>query len=364
MPDCDCDKKKAIDPEVSDFGPDVWVHPDIEKLMDENDSKEADIRLTDSVIKSSPGLIVDGQKRLTGFKPSHKQYEGVVFRDFPIWRGRSAGIEPPDELDYTVIAPPKVVAQQCGDCWAQGAAMAFEGVIGWLDKASRDISRQSIIDCSGSGSCGGGYATAVRFFEAPNKGAVYTSDYPYKGYDQKCRTASLIRKEQARSTGFIRSSGGGRPTVPDLQRALMETGPLEVCGAASSLGGSDRDGFILSNRPGGTNHCYALYGWLDGAKHGKPAGIYGIIVNSWGKEWAKGGIVYVRLAKDNINLDGSVITEAAYIDYKDPVPPEPLLMDVKVGKANLKIRIEPKFVAKKDMYLEQIKKAISIVEGK
>lgn len=297
---CQCDKKP-------------WVHEDILAVI------EKEKRMGSLTEPPAPTEFIDGVEQFTGFVPSAEMYEGAPFKEFPIWEGRASI---PEELDYTKVAPPKIVRQQCGDCWAQGAAMAFEGVIGWLDRASRDISRQSIIDCSGKGSCNGGYIS-VEFFKDP-KGAVYTADYPYLGRNQRCQSDRLVRKEKARGFGFVRGNGNSRFKVSSLQQALVQYGPLEVCGAASALGGSDSDGFIMRNKSGRTNHCWALYGWKPGEKYGKPAGIYGIMVNSHGTSFGKNGIVFVRLAQDDENLDGSVITEAAYIDYKDPRPPEPM----------------------------------------
>lgn len=312
--------------------PSIWIHPDMEKAIAVNEKELYEA-------KPSPSTtIVDGKKRRTGYKPLSSQYEGAIFRDFPIWKGRQAGVPIPDELDYTLISPPRVVEQQCGDCWAQGAAQANEGVIGWTDKVSRDISRQAIIDCSGYGSCGGGQIS-VGFFESP-KGAVYTKDYPYRGRDQRCNNSMLVFKEQARNTGFIRSAGGGKPSVQDYQRAMMEMGPIEVCGASSALGGADKDGFILKNRSGIVDHCWAAYGWVDGKKHGKPDGIYFVFVNSWGVTWGHNGIVYLRVAQDDTKLDGSAVTEGAFIDYKDPVPPGPVNLEMD-GTSSLKITVNP-----------------------
>lgn len=339
----------------------IWFHPEMQAAIERTEAQ-----LGGGIFKAEDDAVtIDGKKHFTGYHPLRSQYDGSVFRHFPIWKGRTAGKEIPKELDYTKIAPPNVVRQQCGDCWAQGAAMAFQGVIGWLDKASRDISRQAIIDCSGFGSCAGGQIS-VGFFEDP-KGAVYTSDYPYRGYTQRCQNSSLTYREKARHTGFIRGSGGGKPTVADYQRALMEMGPIEGCGSSGALAGADKDGFILTNRWGPVDHCWAWYGWVDGATHGKPPGIYFIAVNSWGKGsdgWAKDGIGYVRLAKDDVNLEGSVLSEGAYIDYKDPLPQEPVIFAVDTAQFNLQVTIQPEVRGwTQDSLTKQLVKTFSVLEN-
>lgn len=290
--------------QVKTFTEKTWIHPET-------------LRAFNNV--SSHKVVVDGESRWTGYLPKATQYKNAVYLEFsPLEKA-----EIPSELDYTMFAPPKVVKQQCGDCWAQGGAMAFEGVVGWMDKASKNFSRQAVIDCSGFGSCGGG-ELSVGFYKSP-KGGVNTSDYPYVGHNQRCKSEALLYKESARNTGYVRGSRGKDFKVQDLQKALMSYGPLEVCGASSALGGGDSDGFLSKNKGGGTDHCWALYGWYDGAKHGKAPGIYFIMVNSWGSSWGKDGKVYIKLAQNGTDLDGNAVTEAAFIDYKDVPPPGPVL---------------------------------------
>lgn len=354
VPECDCDNKKKSE---------IWFHPDTLEAIKIN---EEELKLlSDGGLRKfkEPTNLVDGELRLTGYKPVNKQYKDAVFKHFPIWEGKHAGEDLPKTLNYLKIAPPNIQRQLCGDCWAQGAALAFEGVIGWLDKASRYIGRQPLIDCSGHGSCGGGYASVVKFFESP-KGAVYNSDYPYAGVTQRCKSASLIYREKARKTGFIRGINASRPKVSDYQRAMFEKGPIEVCGASSSLGGADSDGFILRNRSGGTDHCWAAYGWVRGEDYGKPAGIYFIMANSWGKNWGKNGIVYLRVAQNDVDLDGSAVTEGAYIDYKDAAPPEPVTFKMDSIGAELEITVQPELAGRVEQIKQELREGLMILEKK
>jgi len=303
----------------------AWIHPEVNQ----------------SILKP-PALnyaVVDGKSRWTGYKPSMKQYEGARFKSFSGEKKLWQEDELPRSLNYLDQYKPPVNAQQCGDCWAQGARTAFEGIIGVWDKMSRDISVQAIIDCSGFGSCGGGQLSGGMFDEP--KGAVYNSDYPYRGVTQRCKTSQLKFQEKARSTGYVRGDSGGSFKIIDIMRALYEHGPLETCGASSSLGGSDQDGFILRNRRGGVDHCWGTMGWIRGEDFGKPAGIYGVELNSWGEDWGKGGVVYVRWGQNDETFDGSLITEAAFIDYKDKLPPEPILFKVETSQVVLNVTILP-----------------------
>lgn len=207
----------------------------------------------------------------------------------------------------------RIFSQECGDCWAQGASTAFETLVSLADKASIFVSRQQVIDCSGFGGCGGGQIS-VKDFVKP-KGAVYESDYPYKGSNGKCKTAP--RHQAAQDFFYMKDDA----TWPDYQRAVYEMGPLEVCGASSAL---KNGGWVSSNPGGGIDHCYALVGWYDGAMHGKPAGSYAIIANSWGSNWGDDGFGYYLMAKDGIHMNGNVIVEGGGFVYKPECDPQPV----------------------------------------
>ncbi len=144
---------------------------------------------------------------------------------------------------------------------------------------------------------------------------MYEADYPYRGSDQKCKTG-LALHQKADDVFFVKTLDW-----PTLQRAVVESGSLEVCGASSALGNG---GWVSHNGGGGTDHCYSLVGYYDGAAHGKPAGSYAIIANSWGTNWGDGGYGYYLMAKDGIHLDGNVITEAAGFVYKPSCVPQPV----------------------------------------
>jgi C1A family cysteine protease len=249
---------------------------------------------------------INGKKYHTGYKPL-KSETGQTTYFFPSDLGAHAGEEPPEELDYRNLAG-KVFEQQCGDCWAQGAKSAMEGVVALRDNSKINVSPQFVIDCSGFGSCNGGYISVDVFHKL---GAVYESEYPYKGVTQRCKYTGPYH-EKAEKTGTINLSWA------DIKRALMEHGPLEVCGAASALGNG---GWVEHNGGGATNHCYAMFGWLRGEKHGHKAGDYAIIKNSWGTSWGDAGWGYYLLGDKFTG--GNVITEAAFIDYKAECAPQP-----------------------------------------
>lgn len=264
-------------------------------------------------------IIVNGQKQFTGYRHNPRQYDRAQFRTFQAWSGATAGEDIPKELDLRTKCDIQIFRQRCGDCWWQATAGVMQDHLSCHDKKTVEVSKQWGIDCSGCGTCGGGSLC----FKAlkPPKGAVYASDYnAYSARTQRCNAAKKF-SETVIDHGWIRSSSGGRPTLPDLQRAILETGgSVGVCGSARSLRSG---GWVASNPGGGTDHCYRVVGWLDGALHGKPPGTYVIIANSWGVAWGDKGYGYYLVAADGVNMRGSVITEAAYINYKPACEPQP-----------------------------------------
>lgn len=248
------------------------------------------------------------QTYFTGFVRNPNRH--VQVREFRENKGAFAFQPIPDEFYAPEV---RIFRQQCGDCWAQGAATAFESLVSMIDKVSLYVSRQKIIDCSDYGSCGGGELSIGDFVKP--KGAAYESEYPYKGYNQSCKSSAPIH-EQAQSAFDIKEM-----TVPSFQRAMMEMGPFEVCGSSSALGDG---GWVEGNYGGGTDHCYSFNGWQQGAKHGHQPGIYFTIVNSWGASWGDKGKGYYLMAKDGIHFDGNVITEAGGVVYKPACTPQPM----------------------------------------
>jgi len=261
-----------------------------------------------------PGIIMNGKRYFTGYKPVRRE-GNVQRRAFPDYMGATAGDPIPLEYDMRTFSDIVIRSQECGDCWAQGGTGAMQDNISWLDRVSRDLSVQAVIDCSGYGSCGGGQIS-LGFFVGPNGGSVYNSIYPYRGVTQRCKKDLIAKREEtAKRWGMISDI-----TLPNLQRAILEMGSLEVCGSAGALQGG---GWVAENRRGSTNHCWRMVGWLDGASHGKKPGTYGIMANSWGTGWGDNGFGYYLLAKDGVHMDGSVVTEAAYIEYKAACTPQP-----------------------------------------
>lgn len=259
------------------------------------------------IIKDRNGI---DREYFTGYVPSAEQYKGAQFRDFRIKQGAPKAL--PKELDLRPYVQ-RIRRQECGDCWAQGGMTIFEMAVAFYDKKSIFGSVQDVIDCSGYGSCNGGQLS-VGHYVKPG-GVIYESDYPYKGYNQKCKSKDIPKREFAENAYYI------RPLTPEnIRRAAVEGAFIEVCGSSRALGNG---GWVPKNPSGGTDHCYGYVGFFDGEKHGQPAGTYDGIANSWGTNWGEKGYGYYKSNSDQ-SFGGDVITEAQAIMYKPVCTPQPV----------------------------------------
>ncbi len=336
-------------PAIASAAP-LWVHPGVKAAMEQDGT-------------SDDFIVVDGQKHFTGYHPSLDQYHGARFKRVKV---RTAA-DIPKEFDFAAASYSPVRGQVSGDCWAQGGVSAFELTVNFIDKAKRLFSVQDVIDCSGFGTARSGGQLSMKHFE---KGAVLNADYPYTGRDARCRT-DVTRQEKAKRSFYLRGSGGGMPTVPELQTALLEYGAMEVCGGASALGSG---GWVDGPTRGVVNHCYALTGWLDGKAHGHKDTIYWKIKNSWGdcdksnplsngRCWGDNGYGYYALSPDGLHLQGAVLTEFQGVEYKPMAPPVPSEFTVESKDAILRVVVQPGTDYSADDAKEALQAALNSLGG-
>ena len=168
----------------------------------------------------------------------------------------------------------------CGSCWAFGAMGAFEGSYLIRNNAALDTSEQHVLNCSGSGSCGGGWHAGVFDWMIRNGNGAEVSD-PYTATDHACK-AGVSTPYRAVAWGYVKSDGG-IPSVAEMKAALCQHGPLTVAVYATPLFQAYTGGvFDEKDTSHGINHDITLIGW-DDSKHAW------LIKNSWGTYWGETG---------------------------------------------------------------------------
>ena len=133
--------------------------------------------------------------------------------------------------------PPVRNQGQCGSCRAFGTTAAVEAAIAVFDKKIVDLSEQFVLDCSGEGTCGGGYWAYGAF---TNAGGVMEKDYPYTAYDGQCKSKSVQHPYKIESYQGLQDNDRDA-----IKAAIYQYGAvgvtMAVCGSFPGYGGGADD---------------------------------------------------------------------------------------------------------------------------
>jgi hypothetical protein len=160
----------------------------------------------------------------------------------------------------------------CGSCWAFATHGAFEGNYRIRNKTVIDSSEQDTLDCSGEGSCAGGWWAHQYLI---NKGSAIDAGYPYTAHKGTCKNVS--RPYKAITWGYVGNSSS-IPSVSAIKQALCQHGPLAVALRATGAFQAYSGGVFDEFASGRVNHGVTLIGWDDSK------GAW-LIKNSWGAGW-------------------------------------------------------------------------------
>lgn len=235
----------------------------------------------------------------------------------------------------------------CGSCWAFATHGAFEGNYAIINRTLIDSSEQDTLDCSGAGSCQGGWWA---FDYLISKGSANDADYAYQAKQGACRTG-IARPYRAKVWGYVDSTVDV-PTVAAMKQALCAYGPLavavEVTAAFQAYGG----GVFNEHATGEVNHGVTIVGWDDARQAWR-------MKNSWGTGWGEAGYMWIAYGSNQIGY-AAAWTQAVGVS-PEPEPPaegEPSLIaynyfmatDKKQFNANANI-LSLSFTLPKEMYV-------------
>lgn len=178
----------------------------------------------------------------------------------------------------------------CGSCWAFATTAALESrsLITFVRRDEPfDLSEQTLVSCSGAGSCGGGYLGKSAAFLA-STGLPAEQCYPYQAANGSCAAACAGWRQ---ASYRIESSLAVAKSVADLKAALVAHGPIPVGMGVYSDFQSYRGG-VYSHVSGGYlgGHAVALVGFDDAAS-------CFIVKNSWGGDWGESGFFRISYAE-------------------------------------------------------------------
>lgn len=190
----------------------------------------------------------------------------------------------------------------CGSCWAFATHGAFEGSYAIRNNLLIDSSEQDTLDCSGAGSCRGGWWAYQYLID---KGSAKETVYPYTARDDTCKT-SVVRPYKAVAWGYVDSSRR-IPTVSSIKAALCRYGPLSVAVRVTGAFQAYKSGVFNEKDTGNVNHGVTLIGW-DNTK-----GAW-LIKNSWGTGWGMSGYMWIAYDSNSIGYG------AAWVQAKPSKP--------------------------------------------
>jgi cathepsin L len=240
-----------------------------------------------------------GLEEITGMRPPDNWLAGAKAQNVkamatmkpgqkPMFLGQCvAGAAKFNWLDYNGVTPVKDQGN-CGSCWAFGTHGAFEGSYAILNQALINSSEQDTLDCSGAGSCGGGWWAFQYLIDT---GSADEADYAYTAVQGSCKSG-VNRPYKATAWGYVDSTVE-IPSVAAIKQALCEYGPLAIAVRATAAFQAYTSGVFNEKDPGDINHAITLIGWDDAKQAWR-------IKNSWGTGWGESGYMWIAYDSNKV----------------------------------------------------------------
>lgn len=216
-----------------------------------------------------------------------------------------------------------VKAQQCGDCWDYSGVGAFESAFALRNQLSVgtvDGSEDQVFECSGAGTCSGGFYNGV-FDYIIGKGLAREADYAGRTGTCNATIGSTLTPGIGGAWGYVVGSvAKGYETNAiasddELKAALCRWGPLATTVLATPAFQAYTGGTFSQTVPIDTlapvnpktklrghavNHGVVIVGWDDARRAW-------LIKNSWGTDWgttagfgSERGYMWIRRSSNNI----------------------------------------------------------------
>ena len=196
--------------------------------------------------------------------------------------GCSTSLNSFDWRDEGKVTPVKNQGS-CGSCWAFAAMGAYEGSYAIVNGQLADTSEKDVLDCSGAGTCGGGWYDPV-FNYMLTDGITNENEYGYAPVDNAC-PVGLNNIFRSVAWGWVTAKHDIAP-VADIKQQLCETGPLATAVRATSAFQAYTSGVFNQSSDGWVNHAVTIVGW-DDSKNAW------LIKNSWGTNWGDNGYMWI-----------------------------------------------------------------------
>jgi len=198
--------------------------------------------------------------------------------------------------------------EQCGSCWAFGAAEALSDrfCIAGTDVI---LSPQDLVSCDhGNYGCQGGYLpVAWQYMES--HGICTDSCFPYASggghapqcLNNKCKDGSAAKYYKVKKGSIVQPKG-----IESIETTIFNGGPVEAAFSVYQDFFSYKSG-VYVHRTGGLEggHAIKIIGW--GNDNGTP---YWIVANSWGTSWGINGYFWIKKGVNECGIESNVIAGA------------------------------------------------------
>lgn len=201
-----------------------------------------------------------------------------------------------DGVNYATWDKNQHIPQYCGSCWAQAPTSALSDRINLMRKGkwpTVELSVQEIINCSGKGSCEGGWQSGVYQY-AYHQGIPDQTCQVYEAIDKECNDmARCMDCPPGKECGPVKdykrykvSEYGYSSGESEIKAEIFARGPV-TCSMVVTEEFLDYKGgvFVDNMSPIVGYHAVEVAGWgetEDGTK-------YWIARNSWGPYWGEHG---------------------------------------------------------------------------
>jgi len=207
----------------------------------------------------------------------------------------------------------------CGSCWAFAVTAALESQEMIATTGSQvDLSEQTLVSCSGAGSCSGGYTSSASNY-IRDVGLPLESCFKYTATNNSCSSACADWQAATyKVNGWHTASTSSNPAVrvQDIKNALYTYGPVVASFYVYNDFFSYRSGvYSYSTGSYAGAHAVLVVGYDD-------VNQCFIVKNSWGTGWGEAG--YFMIAYSEVGGTSRFAYSAlAYDGYGDNPPPPP-----------------------------------------
>jgi len=212
----------------------------------------------------------------------------------------------PNSYDWRTHNPPVVTPVknqgQCGSCYTFSTTGNVEGVWALAGHPLVSLSEQNLMDCDHTcidgvcdGGCNGGLMANAFTWIIKNGGIESEADYPYEGYNDKCRFDKTKIAASISNFTFITK------TSDQMQAWIFKNGPISIAADATMWQYYWTGVWYF---PCGTSldHGILIVGWgVETDMFGEQMP-YWIVKNSWGADWGMDGYILIERGDNRCGL--------------------------------------------------------------